>query len=197
MKNKKLKLNDFDLLEFVLRAGPALGMVAPAWMMYSKGVELFGFPPVVAGAIGVGVELIGYFGVDTSLLIWTHNRKYSTKKNQVPMWIPIAAYGFYLALLTVVVVLTEVVEGKAWLANLGRALLVWLGAPGAVLMAVRSERARIVDGNKRRRAQPAVSTVNPAPKLSHKCAGCGQGFRNQQGLAAHLRHHPECKPVED
>lgn len=198
MATRKNKI-EFDVNQAIggiAWAAPMFGLMAPAYMMYEKGVYNFGFPDGVAVIVAVAVEMLGIGGVHTVMMVWEHNRKYSTEKNKVPLWIPLSGFLFYLTLITTIVVLVEVFPDVEWIPQLGRAMLVWLSVPGAVIWGVRAAQAEIRKKLRRPATQKRDSTPKAAPKPVFKCPGCGKPFGTQQGVAAHLRHHPECKEGE-
>ena len=169
---------------------PMLGLVAPAYMMFEQCRGAFGFPAWVAVLVAGAVEALGISSIHTTMTVWQHNQRYKDRKNQVPVWIPLGGLGFYLVILTVVVVLGET-QGA------GRVMLVWLSVPGAVIWGVRESLAQIQRRLRRSAPQKRAARRKPAPAPAFECPGCGKRFAKQQGLAAHWKHRPEHRPKGD
>lgn len=121
---------------------PWLTPLAPASIVYGRLIEKFGFASWQSFVTALVLEGLGLASIHTTLLFWNHNRKYTSEKNHVPLWIPVAVFIFYLIALVSISTLSEFPIDRNDPNSIIRIIVIFcislLSAPGLIIVGVRS-----------------------------------------------------------
>lgn len=139
-------INDTEgsLVNALTAFAPWLAPLAPAYMTYRHMVDFLNFPNVLALALAMLVEILGFGTVSTFLDFWFHNKKERAKVKQAPLGIVVFSFGFYLCLIVISNVVIDIAKAfgtsnqEQWAIILVRLLLTLQTIPGALIVAVRT-----------------------------------------------------------
>lgn len=158
--NQWIEQTESSIVNFVSAFAPWLAPIIPAYLTYTHTQTILGFPVEIAFIGALVIEFLGLATISTSTTFWKHNQRYSSKENQVPLWIALGTFVFYLVvILTVNVVLSWRVYKAEELVAI--TLLTSLSVPAAVTIAVRSQYA---DVKKEIATRYGRSKSTPKPK---------------------------------
>jgi hypothetical protein len=148
---------------------PLLVPIIPAYVGYdhvTDQVTGLGFDPWAGWVYGAVIEGLGYAAIYKAVQFWEHNRKYTSEKNQAPLFAAIAIYVVYLVVTMMVNVVLTYKAGVDLYKVGALALISFLSVPAGLLMSISAihtertsereranERARI-ERNQRRNEQP-------------------------------------------
>lgn len=133
-----------SLVNFLTAFAPWLAPLAPAYMTFVHMVEFLEFPPQLAVALAVLVEILGFGAVSTFLDFWFYNRRERSDKKKAPLVLVAISFGFYLGLILISNVVIDIAKNfgnetqLAWAIISVRALLTLQMIPGALIVAVRT-----------------------------------------------------------
>ena len=148
-----------SIINLVSAIAPWFAPVAPAYMAYKGMRDVIIWPPLVAGLIAAVIEMLGLATITTTLTFWRHNRQreFRAQGRQLPTWIPIVVFAFYLFVVLTVNVVMDV-EQFEYRILLAKFLLSLLSVPAAVILGVRALHTNVVNDAR------AVKTVKKQRK---------------------------------
>lgn len=115
---------------------PLIVPIIPAYVGYSHVVKQLGFDPFFGVVYGAVIEGLGYAAIFKAVQFWENNKKYTSVKNQSPLWVAISIYIVYLLVILVVNVLLDWQAGFEWWKVLAIALISLLSIPAGLLMSI-------------------------------------------------------------
>lgn len=125
-----------DIVRMICALLPWLVPLVPAYITFSHARNEMGYALWISVVMGIVVEGLGLASLVIFFQFWSHNRKYKTKENQMPLWIPIFTYVFYLTVVLSLNVILDYVAGeqitKIWVV----ALFSTLSIPAGMLLSV-------------------------------------------------------------
>jgi len=133
-----------SLVNFLTAFAPWLAPLAPAYMTFVHMREFLEFPVLIAFALSLLVEILGFGTVSTALDFWFHNRNDTAKKKRAPIEVVVGVFVFYLGLILVSNVVIDIANAyfgdnvQKGAIILVRALLTLQTIPGALIVAVRT-----------------------------------------------------------
>lgn len=179
-------INSFEdsFVNFISVVIPWLVPLIPAYILFDHLIEL-DWPRWLAFTAGAVVEGLGLSTVNTYFRFEKHNRRYTAEKNQMPIWIPVLAYTWYLVIVLFVNVVFDIVSGVDWTRIVAITAFSTLSLPASALISVRashtqwlSEHARSLAGS----GEPKPVQVND-PERSDEQEVVRPSDREQEILA--------------
>ena len=181
-------INDTEgsLVNALTAFAPWLAPLAPAYMTYKHMVDFLDFPNLLAIALALLVEILGFGTVSTFLDFWFHNKKETAKVKKAPLGVVVFSFGFYLCLIVGSNVIIDIAKAFGsetqgqWAIIIVRLLLTLQTIPGALIVAVRTGHRDLLKEIKREKAEKETSKSQP--KVSETTSNRGQklseSFRN-------------------
>jgi vacuolar-type H+-ATPase subunit I/STV1 len=132
----------------------------------------------ISATMGIVAEGLGLASLVTSFIFWSHNRRYKDEKAQMPLWVPILTYLFYLIIILTVNVVMDWQAGQDGWRILVVALFSLLSLPAGLLLAVQTihhewmdehadKIARSAETRRQNREQPAPEPEpEPEPEFN-------------------------------
>lgn len=118
---------------------PLLVPIIPAYVGYvhvvSKDTGL-GFDPWAGWVYGAVIEGLGYAAIYKAVQFWEHNRKYTSEKNQAPLWMAVFIYVVYLVVTLSVNVMLDYKAGVVAYKVVSLGLISLLSVPAGLLMSI-------------------------------------------------------------
>ena len=142
--NNWVNSTESSLVNFLTAFSPWLAPLAPAYMTYQHMKDFLHFPLLLAFALALLVEILGFGTVSTFLDFWFYNRRVRAGSKQAPLGLIVFAFAFYLCLILVTNVVIDIAKSFGtpdqllWATILVRALLALQTIPGATIVAVRT-----------------------------------------------------------
>lgn len=125
-----------DVVRLICALLPWLVPLVPAYITFSHALNEMGYALWISIVMGVVVEGLGLASLVIFFQFWSHNRKYTSTENRMPLWIPIFTYVFYLTVVLSINVILDYVAGeqitKIWVV----ALFSTLSIPAGMLLSV-------------------------------------------------------------
>lgn len=125
-----------DVVRMICALLPWLVPLVPAYITYSHALNEMGYDLWISVVMGIVVEGLGLASLVMFFQFWSHNRKYKSAENQMPLWIPVLSYIFYLTVVLSLNVILDYVSGeqitKIWVV----ALFSTLSIPAGMLLSV-------------------------------------------------------------
>ena len=139
-------INDTEgsLVNALTAFAPWLAPLAPAYMTYEHMVDFLFFPKLLALALALLVEILGFGTVSTFLDFWFHNKKEKAKVKKAPLGVVVFSFGFYLCLIVGSNIVIDIAKAfgsngqQLWAVIVVRLLLTLQTIPGALIVAVRT-----------------------------------------------------------
>jgi hypothetical protein len=130
-------------LSFVVRAGPWLGPIPTAYLVYERTQRHLGWPREIAIAAGLTLECLGLATIYTALQLRNYNRSRPRKTDPpAPMALPLILSGVYFVAaesLTVVLDVAALPASQIGAANLAPALFPVLSLVAVIVLALRAD----------------------------------------------------------
>lgn len=174
-------INDFEgsFVNSLTAFAPWIAPLAPAYMTYVHMVDFLEFPKILAFALAVMVEILGFGTVSTGLDFWFYNRRERAGNKKAPLTIIIITFAFYLVLIlvsNVVIDISNAYLSEAWQKGaviLVRLLLTLQTIPGALMVAARTGHRDLLKEIKKEKEQKLSEIF---PKVRGESDQNGQNF---------------------
>jgi putative Mn2+ efflux pump MntP len=136
---KFLDSTEVSVITLIAKIIPSLVPVIPAYVGYvhvtNKETGL-GFDPWAGWIYGAVIEGLGYAAIYKAIQFWENNRKYTSDKNQAPLWVAILIYIVYLLVTLTVNVMLDYKAGVEIYKVVALGLISLLSVPAGLLMSI-------------------------------------------------------------
>lgn len=129
---------EYSFTTFVSKVVPWLVPIIPASITgihISNILNFNGFGAVFGWVAGIVVEGLGFASVHRLFLFIQNNKRYTADKNQMPVWIPLASFIWYLVIVLVVNTLLELDSGASVVRVVAVGALTTLSIPTMAIIA--------------------------------------------------------------
>lgn len=148
------------LIDNIAATSPWLAPLLPAFMAHQAMSTHLGFPAWVSICGAVVVEFLGLASITTTFQFWDYNDSRRKLDQAAPVRFAGMAAGFYLI---VVITVNVMLDPSPWLHRIAKALLSSLSVIAAIILALRAQHSRRLDGIQQERQDR-----KEARKLSRK-----------------------------
>lgn len=138
-----IKGAEASIVEFFVTVGPWLAPLTPASMTFDHVVNTLGFMEIWGWTTAISVEILGLASGHTWAKFSMHNKKFSAKKDQLPVWPIVLTFGFYLLVVTTVNLAIDWTLTD-WPTRVARLCLILLTVPAIVIVSIRAQHAKIL-----------------------------------------------------
>lgn len=138
---------------------PLLATLIPAWMVYSNTQAHLNFPPWVATAAAIAVEVLGISAVHTTVSFWQFNSSLTRKTDlRSPFWIALGTSIAYIVIVLTVNTILDAVNQTSPEKVIAAGVLSLLSLVGALIVAVRAQHSLRITGQDPATVQKANET---------------------------------------
>lgn len=124
---------------FIAKIIPLLVPIIPAYVGYSHVTNQttgLGFDPWAGWVYGAVIEGLGYAAIYKAVQFWEHNRKYTSEKNQAPLFMAVVIYLVYLTVTLFVNVMLDYKAGVEIYKVVALGGISLLSVPAGLLMSI-------------------------------------------------------------
>lgn len=162
-----IKGAEASIVELLVTVGPWLAPLTPASMTFDHVVNTLGFDQIWGWTTALSVEILGLASGHTWAKFSMHNKKYTAKKDKLPVWPIVLTFGFYLIVVGTVNLAIDWTMTD-WPMRVARLCLILLTVPAIVIVSIRAQHAKILMEKDPLFVEETVEVAPPQPKAPPK-----------------------------